>query len=173
VAPVDLPEGLGIDAYWSGHSARTSDMRALVEGLKRREKGLFAARMQELSAAAVAAVSAVHRGDAQRFIDAARASGNGLSALGCDAAAPIVPPHTRGLVLIAEEEQSAFLPSGAGGGDVFVRIGLEPPSPRFDEEARALGFEKLGLSVDIRGVHVRGKVGRAMGAIRHSLTKVD
>jgi phosphomevalonate kinase len=158
ISPVDLPEGLHIDAYWSGHSVRTSEMRARVDRLKLRDKDLFAARMGELSAAAEAAASAIGQGDAPRLIEAAQASERGLFALGRDADTPIVPPSAHGLVRLAEEERSAFLPSGAGGGDVFVRLAQGAPSPRFAKEAEALGLEKLDFAVDILGVHTTGKL---------------
>jgi phosphomevalonate kinase len=73
--------------------------------------------------------------------------------LGRAADAPIVPLSARGLVEVAEEEEAVFLPSGAGGGDVFVRIGLGSPSRRFAEGAGAAGFERLNLAVDVLGVH--------------------
>jgi phosphomevalonate kinase len=159
VAPVALPGDLRFDAYWSGQSARTSEMRARVEALKSRDPRAYVARLRDLTAAAVAAVSAVEAGVAPAFLDAARSSERALSALGRDADAPIVIPRARALVLAAEEEGAAFLPSGAGGGDVFVRFGLTPPSSRFHASARAAGFEKLELSLDALGVRMEHGLG--------------
>jgi phosphomevalonate kinase len=159
VAPMDLPHDLRVDAYFSGHSVRTSDMRARVDRLKERDHRLFDARMRELCAAAEAAAAAIAESDAGRFIDAARAGEAGLRALGCDADAPIVPAYSTALARTAAEEASAFLPSGAGGGDVFVRLGQRPPSERFAREARLAGLERLDLRVDVLGVHVKGKLG--------------
>jgi phosphomevalonate kinase len=159
VAPVHLPSELRLDVYWSRQSARTSDMRARVDRLRDRDAGLFAARMQELSVAAEAAASAIARGEARSFIEAARAGEAGLRALGRDADTPIVPPYAPALARTAEEEHSAFLPSGAGGGDVFVRLGLGSPSERFMEETRVAGLDRLNLAVDPLGVHVNGSLG--------------
>ena len=158
VAPVALPRGLRFDAYWSGQSARTSEMRARVDALEARDPVAFGARMRDLTAAAVAAVSAMEAGAAPAFLEAARSSERALTALGRDADAPIVIPQARALVLVAEEEGAAFVPSGAGGGDVFVRFGLGPSS-RFDAAGRAAGFEKLELSLDVLGVRMEPGLG--------------
>jgi mevalonate kinase len=150
---------LRFDAFWSGQSARTSEMRARVDALKLRDSAAFAARMRDVTVAAVAAVSAVEVADAPGFLEAARSSERALSALGSDADAPIVIPRARALVLAAEEEGAAFVPSGAGGGDVFVRFGLTPPSSRFCAAANAAGFEKLELSLDRLGVRIEHGLG--------------
>jgi phosphomevalonate kinase len=159
IRPVSLPKGLCLDAYWSGKSMRTSDMRARVDALKARSASLFQTRMGEVAAASVSAASAVDAGDARAFIDAARVSQVALSALGRDADAPIVPPFVQDIVRMAEEEGSVFVPSGAGGGDVFVRLGLAAPTSRFVGAARASGLVRLDLEVDVLGVRVVKKVG--------------
>jgi mevalonate kinase len=147
------------DAYWSGRSARTSDMRARVDALEARARDVFVARMRDLTVAAVVAVSAVEAGDARWFLDAARAAERGLSALGRDADCPIVIPEACALVAAAEEEGGAFLPSGAGGGDVFVRFGLAQASERFAAKARAAGFERLPFGLDALGVRMEHGLG--------------
>ena len=159
IHPVSLPPQLRVDTYWSGKSVRTSDMRARVDALKAGRAGVWAARMADLASAAEDAVTAIDRRDGRGFVDAARASERGLTALGRDADAPIVPPYVRDLVRMAEEEGAAFLPSGAGGGDVFVRLGLEPPSAHFSAEARALGLEELALEIDVLGVRTLANAG--------------
>ena len=130
-----------------------------MDALKLRDPAAFAARMRDLTAAAVAAVSAVDAGVGRAFLEAARSTERALSALGRDADAPIVLPRARALVLAAEEEGAAFLPSGAGGGDVFVRFGLTPPSSRFHATASTAGFERLELSLDRLGVRMEHGLG--------------
>jgi phosphomevalonate kinase len=61
VVAVELPVGLHVDAYWSGYSVRTSDMRARVDRLKQKDVSLFAACMTDLSDAAMAAASGRRR----------------------------------------------------------------------------------------------------------------
>jgi hypothetical protein len=115
--------------------------------------------MRELSAAALGVCDAVEAGDAPAFVRAAVASERALSALGQDADAPIVPLYARDLARIAEEEGAAFCPSGAGGGDIFVRFAIAPASARFTTAARTsrLGLVKLGP--DAHGVRLEGRIG--------------
>jgi phosphomevalonate kinase len=161
ILSVSLPPGLHVDAYWSGQSVRTSDMRKRVDAWKLRDAMMYAARMSDLAAASVAAASSIDRGQGRELVEAARSTERGLTALGRDADAPIVPPSVRPIIEMAEAEDSAFLPSGAGGGDVFVHLGFEPPSPRFATEARAAGLERLELGIDTVGVRVVSKVGES------------
>jgi len=114
---------------------------------------------RDVDVAAVAAASAVQAGDADVFLEAARSCERALAALGRDADAPIVIPEARALVVVAGEEGAAFVPSGAGGGDVFVRLGISPPSRRFEAAARSAGFERLALLLDALGVRIEPGLG--------------
>lgn len=159
VARLGLPEGLCIETYWSGECARTSDLRARVDALKQRDGRTFEARMSDLAASARDCSAAVEAGRARSFIDAAAASGRALSALGLDADAPIMPPYARDLVRVADEESAAFYPSGAGGGDIFIRLGLAPASARFAAAAQGARLRLLSLHVDTHGVKRAERIG--------------
>jgi phosphomevalonate kinase len=148
---VELPARVELRAFWSGTSARTSDLRARVDALRARS-ALALSRLRLLAAVAAAAVDA---GDARAFVLAARDYGEALDALGRAADAPIVLPSVAGLARSAERSAAAFLPSGAGGGDVAVWLGLAPPPGAFLDRAAALGLAPLALSVDHGGVRVR------------------
>jgi phosphomevalonate kinase len=145
---VELPARLELHAFWSGTSARTSDLRARVDALRARS-GLALARLRLIAAVAA---SAVDSGDTRAFVGAARDYGAALDAVGRAADAPIVPPPFAELARFAERADAAFLPSGAGGGDVAVWLGLAPPSAEFIERAGALGMRALDLSLDHGGV---------------------
>jgi phosphomevalonate kinase len=149
VSTLALPAGLLLAAYDSGTSARTSDMLARVRRLRvRGAHPIFAV----LRAVAADAVDAVEHGDAGAFVKSARAFGNALSALGAAADAPIVPPRFEELAFLAERERAAFLPSGAGGGDVAVWIGTAAPSAVFGSRAEALSMRPMALSIDRGGL---------------------
>src|SRR5262249_3713334 len=126
IRAIDLPEGLFLDAVWSGTSARTSELRLRVEGLRERDNALFHTRIPELADASKSAIASL--ASAHAFVKAARLTFAALVALGRDADAPIVPAPFAELGALAEREDAAFYPSGAGGGDVGVYIGLRPPS---------------------------------------------
>jgi phosphomevalonate kinase len=148
---VDLPRGLVLRAFWSGTSARTSDLRARVDTLLARAP-LALAPLHQVARTAAAAVDA---GDPRAFVRAARDYGCALDALGHAADAPVVPPAFAELAALAEADDAAFLPSGAGGGDVGVWLDLAPPSAGFIARAAALGMRALSLQVDRGGVRPR------------------
>ncbi len=147
---VELPPELVLTAFWSGTSARTSDLRARVDALRSRsgDNPVFSA----LREGAAEAADALEGGSARAFVARADAFGRALDALGHAADAPIVPPAFAELARIAQTEQGAFLPSGAGGGDVAIWLGVAPPSVAFTSRADALGLRPLALSVDRGGV---------------------
>jgi phosphomevalonate kinase len=145
-----LPSGVHMAVYDSGTSVRTSEMRALLDRARARfGHGALFMRLRHLAAQASAAVEA---GDAPSFVGWAREFGQALAALGDAAGAPIVPPRFATLASIAEREQAAFLPSGAGGGDVAVWLGTAPPSAAFAARAQELAMRPLGLGIDRGGL---------------------
>ena len=146
----ELPERLTVVVYDSGMSARTSDMLERVGALRRRGDGdkVFA-RLREVACEAVAAVA---RRDGPGFVTAVRAFGRALDDLGRAALAPIVPPSFAELAERASYEGAAFVPSGAGGGDVAVWIGLSAPSQDFAAHAARLSMHPLALAIDRGGL---------------------
>jgi len=145
---VELPARLVLAPYWSGTSARTSDLLSRVDAL--RARGGAGTVFTALRAAAGEAADAI--ADASAFVRTAGAFGRALATLGDAADAPIVPPAFAELGSLAEREHGAFLPSGAGGGDVAVWLGVAPPSLAFGRRAEALGLSPLALAIDHGGV---------------------
>ena len=105
-----------------------------------------------IRACAESAADAMEQERSERFVEAARAYGALLATLGSQSGAPIVPAPFADLAEEAKSESAAFLPSGAGGGDVAVWVGTAMPSLRFDRRAEALGIRRLTLSIDRDGV---------------------
>jgi len=150
IEAVELPPGVVLAVYWGGASARTSSLRARVDALKAKGRhGTVFDRLRDLAGRAAASVA---DGNARTFVASASAYGGALGALGLAADAPIVLPACAELAAIAAGEEGAFLPSGAGGGDVAVWLGTAPPSASFDRRARALDLRPLTLSIDRGGV---------------------
>jgi phosphomevalonate kinase len=147
---VEPPGALVLEAYWSGTSARTSDLRARVDKLFARSPK--SAAFTSLRDVAEQAALSARQGDARGFVERAAAFGRALAVLGQASDAPIVPPSFAELAQVAEEEHAAFLPSGAGGGDVAVWLGTAPPSAEFGRRAAALAIRHLPLSLDRGGV---------------------
>jgi phosphomevalonate kinase len=151
---VKLPPAIVLKAFWSGTSARTSDLRANVSALRARDATRYAAIMGALAAAARSGATAVEASDPAALVAAANATMEGLTALGSAAGAPIVPESFARVGDHAREERAAFLPSGAGGGDIGLFVGERPPSAAFLQMIREGGFVPLDLEIDARGVCV-------------------
>jgi phosphomevalonate kinase len=144
-----LPAGLALRVYFAGTSARTSELRARVDALApARRKAL----MGPLAAAAEAACAACERGDATALVAALRAAGAGIESLGHAADAPLVPPPMARVAALAAAEGAAFLPSGAGGGDVSGWLGPHAPSPSVSAELERIGARPVALGLDPDGV---------------------
>jgi phosphomevalonate kinase len=147
---VEFPNHLEVVAYFSGTSARTSDLRARVDAFRGRPgSGRIFATLRRCAEQAAQAMDRAIAGD---FVDAARDFGCALDRLGQAADAPIVLPAFAELATMAEDEGGAFLPSGAGGGDVAVWLGTAAPSDAFERRAEALSLRRLPLSIDRGGV---------------------
>ncbi|MGA3122150.1 MAG: hypothetical protein ABSF69_15415 [Polyangiaceae bacterium] len=151
VESVDFPRELVLKAYFSGESARTSDLLARVRDARRVRPREVSTLNAAMFAAAVVAAQSVRSG-AALFIQSVRQYGRLLSDLGGVADAPIVPASCAELATFAAGENAVFLPSGAGGGDVGVWLGVTSPSARFEVRASALGWVPLELRIDHGGV---------------------
>ncbi|MBX3188244.1 MAG: hypothetical protein KF819_14585 [Labilithrix sp.] len=149
---VALPPGTALSVFACSTSARTAELRGLVDRLAETAPARHRERLDELGEIARDAATAVSRGDRGAFIDAVARAAGGLARLGAAASAPIVPEGFEGLSAIAAREGAAFCVSGAGGGDVACFVGSAPPSNAFLERARALGLFVLDLKLDEKGV---------------------
>jgi phosphomevalonate kinase len=150
---VALPAGLQIETWWSGEAAVTASLVGLVRALAARDAVRYAALLGAQAAASHAAERALTAGDASGFISALRAQGSALRALGEAAGANIVTASAAALAAEAEQDGGAALPSGAGGGDVLIFVGLSPSSPRFRELAARHSHGLVPLALGARGVH--------------------
>jgi phosphomevalonate kinase len=153
VEPATLPAGVHVTAFFSGASARTSELLARVDALAKRDPRLHAARLNALGDAATKAFVAAS-GDAAAFVAAVSAHGRPLEELGIAADAPIVLPAFAELGRLARDEAAAFIPSGAGGGDVGVFVGTMGPSASFLKRAASLSMTHLPVAMDSRGVRI-------------------
>ncbi len=147
---VELPAALHVEVWAAGRPASTAELLGKV-------RGLDAARYQTLVApqrlASERAVQALDAGDAAAFVAALAMQCAALARLGDAAGAPIVTSEVQKLAEQAVREHAAVLPSGAGGGDVALFVGVAPPSSKLSALARELGQRRLDLSLGAQGVH--------------------
>lgn len=151
IEAVDWPPDLVLAAFFMGHSARTSELLAGVRAARARSPREMERIDAALFSAACAAAGAIRSG-AREFVQCARAYAVLLSELGSLADAPIVPDPCAALARIAAAEDAAFIPSGAGGGDVALWLGVSAPSAPFAVSAERLGFSSLAVRIDRGGV---------------------
>ncbi len=148
----ELPEGLHLAAFFSGESARTSDLLAAVAEFRKRDVAEHQRCIIALGQASEFAVKQCEAGTAREFIAAARGFGEAMEALGEASDAAIVPLSFKRLAVAASEERATFLPSGAGGGDIGIYLGEAAPSEAFSTRASQLGMHPVSLGIDRFGV---------------------
>jgi phosphomevalonate kinase len=153
---VGLPEGLHFQIWACSVSASTSVFLARIAEFAARDAAAHQARIAAQADAAEFALDAVQRGSASDFVAAIACQVGTLTALGEAAGVGIVTPELAELGALAASLGAAFLPAGAGGGDVAYYVGRTPPEPRFEARARALGLTQVELQVGARGVHALG-----------------
>jgi phosphomevalonate kinase len=150
---VELPAGMTIEVWASGTAASTPALLTSVRRLAAEQPGIHRRIMAALHAAAEQASTAIASASAQDFIAALAAQGEGLAELGDAAGVPIMTQELKALAASASAEGAAFLPSGAGGGDISLWVAVAPASATFNRLATGLGQHRLQLSLHARGVH--------------------
>ncbi len=153
IARCELPAQLVFEVWAHAAAASTAEFLARIRALAARDAALHAARIRAQAEAAEAALAATRGNDAPGFIAAVARQFAALTALGEAAGTTIVTPEHEELGRLALAENAAFLPAGAGGGDVTYYVGLAAPAAEFGVRARALGLTRLELSLGARGVH--------------------
>jgi phosphomevalonate kinase len=154
---VELPSRLVIEVWAANAPASTSALVARVAELERTDASRHLELIGELSLAAESAVGSLD--DARGFVQALSRQASALALLGDAASAPIVTADTAELASIARAEDAIVLPAGAGGGDVALYVGPNPPSPGLVARRDALGHSRLSLSLGARGVHDATSIG--------------
>ena len=128
-------------------SASTSEFVAKVLALADEDAPMFEATFGAQVAASHQAADALLMEDGLGFLQGLRAQHDALFELGERAHLPIVLPSVRQLHQ-ALPEDACFLPSGAGGGDVSLFVGLEGSPASFRNKLRDQGIRPLSLGLD-------------------------
>lgn len=150
---IALPSALYFEVWACTASASTAAFLARIAEFAARDAAAHARCIDAQAEAAEAALSAAERGHAADFVRAIARQVTTLTALGESAGVAIVTPELAELARLAELESAAFLPAGAGGGDVAYWVGSGAPPATFAARARALGLSRLALALGARGVH--------------------
>jgi phosphomevalonate kinase len=153
LSAVRLPHGLHFEVWACSAAASTAEFLARIRDFAAREPALHRACIGAQADAAKAAQGAVARDHAADFVNAIARQAITLSELGRAAGVAIVTPEHAQLAELAAVHGAAFLPAGAGGGDVAYYVGASAPPPEFGALGRALGLRPLELRLGARGVH--------------------
>lgn len=139
---------------WSGRSASTPKLLAILDRWHRDNPAQYAALMNELTVIAEAAVNALARADGASLIEAAAAYADGLRALGAASGVAIYSDEHVAIAALAAEAGLVYKPCGAGGGDIGVVLALNDPE-RLEAlrlRLRDAGFLAVPLAVDETGL---------------------
>ena len=150
---VQLPSALYFEVWACSVSASTAQFLARIADFATRDPAAHAARIAAQAEAAEAALVAVERGHAADLVHAIARQVTTLTALGESAGVSIVTAELSELAQLAAGQNAAFLPAGAGGGDVAYWVGASAPPPAFADRARELGLKRVQLALAARGVH--------------------
>lgn len=148
-----LPFSVFVEVWAAPSACLTHDMLRRIGEHRRRQGSLYRRRITEQSEAAEQAAIAAQNGDAERLIQALRAQAYALEALGRDSGVPIVTPEVSELCDIAAGESATVLPAGAGGGDIALFAGLQPPSNELIRAMLERHHAALAVNFGARGVH--------------------
>lgn len=150
---VTLPGELCVEAWASGVSASTPELLRAVGRFKDERRRDYDELMTSLSAAATRAAAAAGAREARALITELSLQRELLARLGSASGVPIITPEVRELAEWAKDRAAVVLPSGAGGGDIVLWVGLEPSPAAFRQLAAALDHRHVALELHARGVH--------------------
>ncbi len=150
---LELPSALYFEVWACSVAASTSAFLARIAEFATRDPAAHAARINAQADAAEAALAAAQRGDGADFVRAIARQVTTLTALGESAGVSIVTAELADLAYLASAHRAAFLPAGAGGGDVAYWVGPSAPPPESATRASELGLSRLQLTLGARGVH--------------------
>jgi phosphomevalonate kinase len=105
-----------------------------------------------IGAASEAAEHAIAASNEPDLLAALRAQDLALRELAAKAEVPIFTPEFDALAEAAREDGAFFGPSGAGGGDIGIRVGSAPASPAFATVLGRVAVEPLDLTLGVPGV---------------------
>jgi len=156
---LELPSALRFEVWACSVAASTAAFLARIAEFAARDRAAHARCINAQAEAAEFALDAVLRQHAPDFVAAIARQVTTLSALGQASGVDIVTAELAELARLAVAHGSAFLPAGAGGGDVAYWVGAEKPPPMFAARARELGLSRVELTLGARGVHALSAVG--------------
>lgn len=153
VSPVSLPAGLVFEVWACPEPASTANFVRRVFSAEETHPTPFADALGAQTKASEACVSAARRADPEALIQALRRQHDALLSLGKLSDTPIVLPKIHQLHADLDE-RSCLLPSGAGGGDISLYVGLQASSASFRLSAESAMMRKISLGLEAPGLTI-------------------
>ena len=151
------PETVQWRVYWSRSPSSTPRMLKKVRHWASDDSSPYRRVMNRLDRAARLAASPA---SSYELLEALAEQVEGLTILGDEARAPIVPRELRPLIEAAWKDGVVVMPSGAGGGDVVLLVGEAEACARHEQAMLRAGMQRLEVNLGARGLHrVRGPEG--------------
>jgi phosphomevalonate kinase len=150
--PLTLPVDLFFQAFRCPESASTSRMLGGVRKLRADDRSAYATLTAGALAGAAQFAAALRAGDSGEALHGLRAQTAAMATLGDATSAPILPDYLRQLDIERDDPTSVVYQAGAGGGDVALFAGREPPSAALLRRAETLGLAALPLTYGVGGV---------------------
>ncbi len=133
--------------------ASTKDMVARVRAAQRAHPAGHRRIVERATAAAIATADATTE---RALLDALRNQDEALRELGKLADVAIFTPEIDALARAAEADGTFFGPSGAGGGDIGIRVGSRAAGDAFATALIEFGVDPLHLTIGAPGVALVG-----------------
>ncbi len=153
---VELPPDIVFTAVWTGKPASTADFLDGMEAFEQRAPEAHQEHMRALTALAEQGLAACSARDAAAWLEVVRAWTPAMESLGRAADLPIVEGAHAELAALATGADTAYKPSGAGGGDVGLLFARSPAAlAQTARKAQDAGYRCVPLHVHPDGVTVR------------------
>lgn len=153
VAPVSLPAGLVFEVWACPEPASTAQFVRRVFSAEETHPIAFASALAAQTESSEACLAAARQANPAALIQALREQHDALLELGSLSETPIVLPKIHRLHS-SLSEQACLLPSGAGGGDISLYVGLHGSSASFHDSAKSAMMRKISLGLDAPGLTI-------------------
>lgn len=147
------PDELEFRAIWIGDSASSTVLIGRVEQTLRQRPDAVSDVLSEISNTAEAGLHALINDNASTFIKVISKADSLMESLGDLTGAPIITKQHRALRSLAEEYGVVAKPSGAGGGDFSLFVGMRGAPWGLIERALPAGCTMIDLQFEQSGVH--------------------
>lgn len=139
---LDWPAALKVALVWTGRAASTRVMLQDLANWRQRYPRQYALELARLSDLSEAGASAFEDHRSEDFLEVVASYSSGLKNLGDKAGIDIFCHQHRQLEKLARDHRLMYKPSGAGGGDFGLALGLDQAAiEAFRQQCAVIGYD--------------------------------